>query len=172
MDHMVDISAIGAALSALTAAKDIGEAMIGLRDEAAFREKLIEFQSKLIDANNGVFAAQDERSALIERIRQLEQKVADFTAWESEKEKYELQNLGDPNYGVFAYASKPGIAEPAHWICPTCYERRQKSILQRETRMPGMVPVYVCHACGADLYQGVYRDPKHQSSPRLAKRAY
>ena len=78
--------------------------MIGLRDEAAFRDKLIEFQSKLIDANNSVFAAQDKRSALLEKIRQLEQEIADFTSWQVEKEKYELQNLGDPSYGVFAYA--------------------------------------------------------------------
>jgi hypothetical protein len=64
-----DLSAIAAALSSLKAAKDIAEAMIGLRDTTAFQAKLIEFQSKLIDANNAAFAAQDERSAFLLRIR-------------------------------------------------------------------------------------------------------
>jgi outer membrane lipopolysaccharide assembly protein LptE/RlpB len=68
---MVDISAIGSALASLKAAKDIAEAMIGIRDGAAFQAKLIEFQSKLIDANNSAFAAQEERTALTEEIRRL-----------------------------------------------------------------------------------------------------
>ena len=65
---MVDISAIASAVSSLKAAKDIAESMIGLRDAQAFQSKLLEFQSKLIDANNATFAAQDERTTLLERI--------------------------------------------------------------------------------------------------------
>jgi hypothetical protein len=57
---MPDLTAIAAALSSLKAAKDIAEAMIGLRDTAAFQGKLLEFQSKLIDANNAAFSAQEE----------------------------------------------------------------------------------------------------------------
>ena len=49
---MPDLTAIAHALSALKAAKDIAESMVGLRDAAAFQGKLIEFQSKIIDANN------------------------------------------------------------------------------------------------------------------------
>jgi hypothetical protein len=66
---MGDISSFGAALAALKSAKDIAEAMISLRDSAAFQSKMIEFQSKIIDANNAAFAAQDERAALLEKIR-------------------------------------------------------------------------------------------------------
>ena len=44
MVPVVDISAVGAVLSSLKAAKDIGEAMIGLRDGAASQAKLIEFR--------------------------------------------------------------------------------------------------------------------------------
>jgi hypothetical protein len=61
---MPDMLAIAQALNALRAAKDIAEAMIGLRDTAAFQGKLIEFQSKIIDANNAAFSAQEERGAL------------------------------------------------------------------------------------------------------------
>jgi hypothetical protein len=71
---MPDMTAIAHALTALKAAKDIAETMIGLRDTAAFQGKLLEFQSKIIDANNAAFSAQEERSSLLDRIRDLENK--------------------------------------------------------------------------------------------------
>jgi hypothetical protein len=87
---MVDMSAIASALASLKAAKDIAEAMIGLRDSAAFQAKLIEFQSKIIDANSAAFAAQEERATLLGRIRELEEQMAELEAWEAEKQRYEL----------------------------------------------------------------------------------
>jgi hypothetical protein len=110
---MPDMLAIAQALNALKAAMDIAETMIGLRDSAAFQGKLIEFQSKIIDANNAAFAAQEERSALLERIYELEKQVADFEAWEREKEKYELKEL---NAGAPAYLPKPGMQDAKTFI--------------------------------------------------------
>jgi hypothetical protein len=91
---MPDMSAFAAALSSLNAAKDIAQAMIGLRDSATFQTKLLEFQSKLLEANSATFAAQDERAALLERIRLLEEKMRSLEAWETEKQKYELKPFG------------------------------------------------------------------------------
>ena len=162
---MVDISAIGSALASLKAARDIAETMIGLRDGAAFQTKLIEFQSKLIDANNSAFAAQEERTALTERIRQLKQELDALKAWETEKQRYQLCRIGET--GAFAYTLKTDqTIEPAHWICPVCFENAQKSVLQLEIRSPGQAHVYVCHTCGADLYVAGLRFPEHGSSKR------
>src|SRR5467141_3021959 len=97
---MVDVSAFASALASLKAAKDIAEAMIGLRDAQAFQAKLLEFQSKLIDANNAAFAAQDERVALLERVHALEKELASLKAWEADKARYELKEVGS---GTFAY---------------------------------------------------------------------
>jgi hypothetical protein len=125
---MVDVSALGAALSSLKAAKDIAEAMVGLRDGAAFQQKQIEFQSKLIDANNAAFAAQDERAAMLQRISQLEKQIADFEAWEAESQRYRLTQLA-PGTVTYLLKEEADRAEPAHCICSNCYEDRKKSIL-------------------------------------------
>jgi hypothetical protein len=106
---MPDLSAFAAALSSLNAAKDIAQAMITLRDGAAFQAKLIEFQSKIIDANNAAFAAQDERASLLEQIRDLKEEVAKLVAWETEKKRYELKAVSS---GALAYVLKEN-AEPA-----------------------------------------------------------
>ena len=73
---------------------------------------MFEFQSKIIDANNAVFAAQEERSSMLERIRELEKQVADFEEWKTKKEKYELKAVMP---SAFAYMLKPearGTAPP------------------------------------------------------------
>jgi predicted P-loop ATPase len=165
---MPDITAIAHALSSLKAAKDIAEAMIGLRDTAAFQGKLLEFQSKLIDANNAAFAAQDERSAMLERIGELEKEVARLKAWETEKQRYELKELRS---GAFARSLKEEEAsrEPPHNVCANCYERGQKFILQQEIRFPGRASVAVCHGCGAEIYLTGGWEPAHTNASHRTK---
>jgi hypothetical protein len=147
---MPDMTAIAHALTALKAAKDIAETMIGLRDTAAFQGKLLEFQSKIIDANNAAFSAQEERSSLLDRIRDLEKQVADFEAWEAEKQRYELKEVGPRK---FAYVLKPNAdrAEPPHWICASCYQKTQKSVLQGEEFYGGGW-THICPTCKAKIF--------------------
>ena len=143
---MPDISSIGAALSALKAAKDIAEAMVGLRDASAFQGKMLEFQSKIIDANNAAFAAQDERSALLERIRELEKQVAEFEAWEAEKKRYRLTEIIP---GAFAYILKHSEAngEPGHALCADCYQKGEKRFLQNNGNPYMRDNAVVCQSC-------------------------
>jgi hypothetical protein len=90
---MPDMSAFASALTSLNAAKDIAQAMIGLRDTATFQAKLLEFQRKLIDANDAALAAQEERAALLTRVSALEKEVTRLEAWHGEKQNYELKEV-------------------------------------------------------------------------------
>jgi hypothetical protein len=139
---MPDITAIAQGFGALKALKDIGEAMIGVANVAAFRERQIEFQQRIIDAQNAIFTMQEEHSALISKVGELEEKITHLKAWDAEKERYKLTEVG---LGAFAYVVKPEMqgSEPEHLICPTCYERANKSILQ-------VLPQFENHATGAD----------------------
>lgn len=128
---MPDMTAIGAALSSFKAMKDIAEAMVGLRDAAAFRERQIEFQGKIIEAQSALSALQDERSTLIETIREREEEIARLKAWDAEKQRYELKDLCGGS-GSLAYLIKPDAqgSEPPHCLCASCYNAGKKSILQ------------------------------------------
>jgi hypothetical protein len=103
--------------------------MVGLRDTQAFQSKLLEFQFKLIDANNAAIAAQDERVALLERVSALEKEVARSEAWEAEKQRYELKQVAS---GAVAYVPKEFMrdGEPPHWLCANCYQNHKKRYLQ------------------------------------------
>lgn len=163
---MVDGGAISAALASLVAAKDIGKAMIGIRDAAAFNAKLIEFQSKILEANEAAFAAQQERSSLLEEIGKLEAQVAGFEAWEAEKKRYELQDFGG---GTFAYVLKADMAngEAIHRLCANCYQKNEKSILQCRGNNGSAQQMCSCPNCGTNYRFGA---PQQKQIGALATR--
>ena len=70
----------------------------------------------------------------------------------TEKERYELQPVGDT--GVLAYTLKDSVEppEPPHQLCANCFNDRAKSILQPEQRNHGRAHLLVCHRCKAEIY--------------------
>ena len=146
---MADMSDLAVAVVKLKAAKDIAESMVGLRDAAAFQQKQIEFQSKLLDANNAAFAAQEERAAMLERVRELEKEITRLEAWEADKQRYELISLA-PN--TVAYAPKETMrgTEPPHYLCANCFTNEKKSFLQQHVRGENFNK-YICNSCKEEL---------------------
>lgn len=143
------MSAFASALTSLNAAKDIAQAMIGLRDAKAFQEKQIEFQKQLIAANNATLAAQEERVALLARIDALEKEVARHEERRLEKQNYELKEV---EAGAFVYVLKESVrgAEPNPWLCVRCFENSKKSILQANRRDVSY-EYHQCAECHAEV---------------------
>ncbi|MCG8403481.1 MAG: hypothetical protein MJA84_18075 [Firmicutes bacterium] len=160
---MVDVGAIAGLVGALKGATDIAKAMKDLNDASAVNAKVIELQAQILSAQTSALEAQDERATLIDRIRALEAEVADLKAWDAQKKCYELKPTRNGNNAPLAYAPKEIVegAGPVHWLCPTCYENRKKSVLQPESRVPGRAEVLTCHSCGLDLYVQGHPEPAH-----------
>lgn len=148
---MVDLSAIGIVANSLNTAVNIAKAMVDVRDATAFQGKVFELQRAIIDAQQSVFAANEERSTLIEKIGYLEKELASLKAWETEKQRYELKELAA---GVFAYRLKESMAggEPIHDLCAACYKHGKPSILQRRDK--GMNQLMNCSECKAEIKIG------------------
>jgi hypothetical protein len=126
---MVDISAIAGALTSLKASKDLLEAMVDLRTAGSFNQKRLELQSKLMNTQGHIFAVNDERATLIQRVSDLEKQIAAMDTWTTEKERYELKDI-DVSSFVYALKKSMSYGQPAHWLCTRCYEDAKKSILQ------------------------------------------
>jgi hypothetical protein len=159
---MVDISAIAGTVSALKGASDIAKAMIGLRDAQAIQTKVIELNNQILAAQSSAFTANDERTALIERVGNLEKEVARLKAWEAEKERYQLQEFPP---GVFVRTLKQAMAksEPIHRICTQCYENGEKSILQSLGTINGQETLK-CHGCDSTFKVGTFQPPPPASA--------
>ena len=168
---MVDLTPIQGAISSLQAASDLAKTSIGLRDIATLHAKTIALRKVILDAQSRALHAQFEQSSLLQRIRQLEEKVAEVEAWNAEKQRYQLTEI---NPGQFAYTLKEqtGSTEPKHMLCANCYNHNQKSILQTEIRYAGRHTVFFCQNCGSDMFSASIgdQDEGHQRPPVILKR--
>lgn len=145
---MFDIAAISGALTSLKTAGEILNAIRGSQDIAAINSKVIELQGIIMTAQQSCLTAQYDQSTLLKHKDELETKIRQFENWETEKNRYVLQDAGR---GQLAYALKEEMRgmEPAHYLCPNCYDDGRKRILQPfESRLGKSLH---CHGCKLDL---------------------
>lgn len=148
---MVDITAIGGALSSLKMAYEITKAMKDLDDATKVQGIVFELQRVILEAQGSAIEARETHSMQVDRIRELEKEVADFKAWNAEKQNYDLKSIEG---GAFAYMLKPDMrgSEPAHWLCQHCYENGKKMLLQAQGRTPDkQQTIYKCPSCKSTL---------------------
>lgn len=158
---MVDL-AIGAAISGLKAAGELAGGFVKLRDEAMIQSKVIELQTVILAAQSSALAAQSEQFTLLETKRELEARIAELEAWDAEKKRYGLTDLGG---GRVAFALKPDAqgAEPDHQLCTACFGEGHKGYLQMETRYPGMSRYLVCQRCNSEIALD-HVNPEHRGA--------
>jgi hypothetical protein len=115
-------------LSGVKTALDILKGLKKSNASASILTEIADLQSALIEVQQGLMAANQTHTADIDRIRELEEEVIQLKAWDGEKDRYELKNVG---HGAMVYALKPdkSTGEPPHWLCANCYNQRKKSWL-------------------------------------------
>jgi hypothetical protein len=147
---MVDMTAIAGMATSLRSALEITKAMIDVRDTNLIQTKTFELTREIMAAQSYALEAMATQSDLLASKRELEEKISKLETWNAEKGRYQLKSI---QAGVTAYALKEGMenGEEPHCLCPTCYNRGQKSILQRETFSVGRAVMQVCHECGTEL---------------------
>jgi hypothetical protein len=163
---MVDISAVAGLMTSLRSVVEITKAMKDVNDANVIQTKVFELTREIMAAQSCALEAQTAQSELLSRIRQLEEEKAKLEAWNAEKGRYQLKAIVP---GVTVYALKEGMegGEEPHYLCPTCYNRGQKSILQREARSVGRVVMQVCHECDTELIESGQRfGEKPKGRPR------
>lgn len=167
---MVDITAIGTAVSGLKAAIDIAVGFKDMAVETEAKVRTVELMNAILSAQASALQAQEVQQALLKRIDTLEAELMRMKAWDDESQRYELADAGQ---GVLAYRIKAEVqpSEPPHWLCPNCYGEKKKSLLQPENRFPGRTQWLVCTRCHTELLIKGVRDMNTQASrPALRRR--
>lgn len=157
---MVGIVEIKAAYDSAKAAFQIAEGIGSLKTEAAVNAAIIDLQRHTVDAQRGL-------SASLETIGELEKEIVRLKDWSAEKQNYELADTGQ---GSLAYKLKDGVEppQPAHYICPQCYEDGKKSILKHEALPIGRADTLVCTRCNFDV---VTHGVRHNQNPPRSRGA-
>jgi len=151
----VDLSLIQGTISGLKVAGDIAKGFMELKSMTEVQGKVIELQSAILAAQSSALSANADQAAMVDEIRNLKAEIARVKAWESQKQRYQLQPIWDRAALVYALKESMSNGEPPHWICTKCYEDGSRMILQPRQTKEGR-GVLACPTCKSEL-QNQYR---------------
>jgi hypothetical protein len=169
------ITEIAAGFGSLKAAKDIIQAMNGMQTAASINDIKLTLQGHILEAQQGLFAAQEAQTAATARIRELEQRITHMEDWSGEKQRYKLRDVGR---GAMAYVPRLGMenGEPPHWLCIRCFGHGQKSFMQykgnnagnRTAADRGSDRTFACDTCKASFQVSYSNNPKEDRARMVA----
>lgn len=143
----MDMGSIQAAFSSAKVAGDIAKGLISLKTMSEVQAKAVELTEKIIDAQQQILAANMAQATLQERVRELEAELARMNDWNTQKLRYKLATPF-PDCMVYALQKSMGEGEPAHYLCASCFQKGQRSILQGKEAGGGMSRAsYLCPTC-------------------------
>lgn len=136
------VAEVFAGVSALKTAFDIAKGLKDIDDATRRNAAIIELQEKIL-------SAQSAQSELVETVGELKKRVTELETWETDKQRYELQEIWP---GLFCYAVKDSMrgSEPPHRICANCYSSGKKSFLQKPISGE-YYDEYRCNTCGEKI---------------------
>ena len=173
---MTDVSAILSLGTHLKLVADLLKSVLDLGDRAAsssqvaselvesLNAKIRELHTEVLAAYASAFTAQADQLSLSNRVRELEEELAQREDWSAEQERYVMHAV---DAGAFTYVLKPGVepAEPPHWLCQQCFQQQRKSVLQLAGQAAGRHSRWLCGACKQVLLVRQGKHPDRATSP-------
>ncbi|HWI80714.1 hypothetical protein [Ramlibacter sp.] len=137
----MDISAITGAYQGLNAAKEILGVVFDAKVDAEAKPKILEAMEKLGKAQDTLFELREELFNLQDANKNLKEELAEAKGWQTRADQYELAQAAGSAV-VFKFKG-----EPAHFACPSCFNKKEIHILQDNRTLSGK---YRCTGCGAE----------------------
>lgn len=150
-----------AALQGARSASQLVQDLLKLRTDAEVQTKVVELNGILLNLQGELNNAQAEYGALMGRVHELEEQIAQFEHWEEEQQRYQLHEFPT---GAIAYIIKEEEKgdDPIQYLCSNCYHRRVKSFLQ-----PNYDKAYKrqlqCNSCQAVIVSETRPRPKRRT---------
>ena len=140
---------IATALSTVKTVSDLTSLVLKTKVDSAVTQKAIESQSAIISLQAAMLSLQSQYQELLRQNDELKKQLIDLEDWSMEAKNYRLTEIAP---GVLVYARKTDDANtgPACWLCTHCYEKKQKSILQRG-KMTHSGTIYSCPNCKTEI---------------------
>jgi hypothetical protein len=147
-----------AALSSLKAASDIARAMVDVRDASKLNSQIAELQQAIIAAQVQAITLAEKNVTLATRAQELEAECKRLTDWSDEAKCYEIRQIAAGVFVYMAIADTTSSLEHKIKLCPNCFNKRSKSILQQSVENPGRHIGLNCHLCRLKVVFDYYKE--------------
>jgi len=121
----------------------------------------VEKNKAIRELDQTYMALREEYGRLQEENEVLREDNKKFKAWDTENNRYKLRDFGGK---TFAYELDPEKAngEEPHLLCPTCFQKKRKSIIQFTRKLGNGQDSYRCSPCNEYIYLG---EAKYEPNP-------
>lgn len=153
----MELTAIQAAFSSLKVATDVAKSILETKTTVEVQGKVIEIQSALLAAQGAAIAATNAQFELVEKVRQLENRLEAANAWDVDAERCALVSPFGNGGSVLALKEAVSNGEVPHLLCPNCFGSRRKSFLAPVKEKDGWISLS-CSACKFSIgtgYRGI-----------------
>lgn len=149
----MDLGTIQATVTSLKAAFDVAKGISDLKTDAEVQAKVIELQQIILSAQESALRANTDQFELMNELKVLREQLESVNKWMDERNRYVLHKSNATSGGV-VYAllkSEAKVGEPAHFLCPECYELGRKSILMNSGNERAGFTKWVCNKCKLEI---------------------
>lgn len=91
---------------------------------------IFELQAKLLETQGLMLEAQRIMNATEQRAADAERKLREQDEWNTEAARYGLRRMDGTGSFIYSLKDDQANGQPLHHLCPVCFEKRKKSILQ------------------------------------------
>lgn len=146
------VSELATAYAGLSTALGIVKGVAQMNTDAQLASKTIELGSLILDAQQSIMSANSEIGRITKEKRELEEEVARLTAWNGERERYVLAQVGAAGVGL-ALKESQARGEPPHYLCANCANTAKKVILNVVEDQKRWTSFH-CSCCDAKISTG------------------
>lgn len=158
----MDLSNVPAVVATVQSLMGLVDQFKSGKDATLTAGEASEIYSQVLAAYQSALVAQSAQHKLKDEVSRLEGELGRMKEFREEmKETYELVSL-HTGY-VYSYE-----AEPAHWICCSCYENHRKSILQSKGTIR-RDRLWYCPSCKAEMMVSFNHTPASERKARLER---
>lgn len=153
----MDLTTIAAAQASVKAVLQLAKGATQAAVDNQLKERLIGIQGAILDAQEKLADAQEERLNLLQQVAELRERLRRHEATQAALDAYELQAVED---GMFLYRFKQEeFGGVHHFACPTCHNSGKVTVLQSK-KTGAQQTMYFCQTCKFDLFVGPNDPPR------------
>lgn len=156
---MVGIAEAGAAISGIRAAYDLAKGIQALSADVSVKLATIDLMESILNAQKSAVEAMETQTRMQKRIAELEAEIAGNKNWQGEQARYELV-IFPSGSAVYVLRATASNGEAIHRLCPVCFQKGKKSILQTYAKHSGG-EIVSCLPCGKEITLANFNAPLH-----------
>ena len=148
----MDITAIQSIFPVLKIATGLVKGILETKNAIEGQGKILELQAALLEVHTNAISATTAQFELLEQVRALEEQLKAFNDWDEQGPRYTLVCPWQDAAQVYALRKASSDGEVAHFLCPNCFLRRQRVIVNPVVDKGNRYRVeLVCPSCKAKI---------------------